>query len=189
MKNYIFPAFLLMICLSPTARSESAPKFVVEAREVVAQFQFELKSALVSSMKSGGPQQGVNVCKERAPEIAKDVSQKSGWRVRRTSLKTRNPLNAPSSQEKEILQQFAEQAKAEKPIGKLEWWQESPEERVYIKAIPMGSVCQICHGENIDPRLKETIVENYPADKATGFSVGEIRGAFVLDQTLEKSEP
>ena len=49
-----------------------------------------------------------------------------------------------------------------------------------MKAIVMQPQCAACHGSNIDPELEQAITEKYPNDKATGFDVGNIRGAFVV---------
>ena len=45
--------------------------------------------------------------------------------------------------------------------------------------------CVTCHGETIAPSIAAKIDELYPADKATGFREGDLRGAFVVTKTLE----
>ena len=50
----------------------------------------------------------------------------------------------------------------------------------YIKAIPTKSVCLNCHGNSIDKKVLREIKKNYPDDKAIGYNLGEIRGAFVV---------
>ncbi|MGM0774574.1 MAG: c-type heme family protein, partial [Pseudomonadota bacterium] len=37
-----------------------------------------------------------------------------------------------------------------------------------------------CHGKSIDPEVKAKLDELYPEDQATGFSEGDLRGAFVV---------
>ena len=54
----------------------------------------------------------------------------------------------------------------------------------YMKAIPVGEVCLACHGSSLDPELKATIDGGYPEDRATGFALGELRGAFTVTKTL-----
>ncbi len=49
-----------------------------------------------------------------------------------------------------------------------------------MKAIPTGPLCLACHGETLAAPVAEKIGELYPADKATGFREGDIRGAFVV---------
>ncbi len=47
-----------------------------------------------------------------------------------------------------------------------------------MKAIPTAELCVTCHGSNLDPAIAATLAEFYPADRATRFAVGDIRGAF-----------
>jgi hypothetical protein len=53
-----------------------------------------------------------------------------------------------------------------------------------MKAIPTAEVCLVCHGENIAPNIQAKLAELYPNDKAIGFNVGELRGAFSVTETL-----
>ena len=53
-----------------------------------------------------------------------------------------------------------------------------------MKAIPTGEVCLTCHGSNIKASLQIRINELYPDDKAYGFKIGDIRGAFFVQIPL-----
>ena len=53
----------------------------------------------------------------------------------------------------------------------------------YMKAIPVGEICLTCHGSDIAPELKAKIESVYPDDQATGFALGELRGAFTITKT------
>jgi hypothetical protein len=53
-----------------------------------------------------------------------------------------------------------------------------------MKAIPTGKVCLTCHGSNIKLNLRTRINELYPEDKAYGFEIGDIRGAFTIQIPL-----
>ena len=54
----------------------------------------------------------------------------------------------------------------------------------YMKAIPAGELCLTCHGKELAPDLAAKLRELYPDDQATGFSLGEIRGAFTITQPM-----
>jgi hypothetical protein len=164
---------------------DNIPAYVFEAREATMTFQKALKKELMSAMQSGGPKQAVEVCHSRAPEIAEDIGKQTGWEIGRTSLKTRNENNAPSDAEREVLEGFEERKDKGEPIAQLEWWQENEDAIAYMKAIPMKGMCASCHGSNVSPSLKEHIDQFYPHDMATGFEVGDIRGAFTLKKYLE----
>ena len=49
-----------------------------------------------------------------------------------------------------------------------------------MKAIPTGAVSLNCHGTSIAPDVSQALAGIYPEDRGTGFSEGDIRGAFVV---------
>jgi len=51
-------------------------------------------------------------------------------------------------------------------------------ERRYMRAIPTDALCLTCHGKTLAPDLAAAIARNYPGDQATGFELGQLRGAF-----------
>ena len=148
----------------------------------------ELKSTLQASMKASGPVDSIVVCNVDAPNIAKKVSEDKGLRVARTSLKFRNQANKPDAWEKSVLEQFEQRKANGEPIKTLEFSEVSEIDgrKVfrYMKAIPTGDVCLKCHGTNIAEPVAARINSLYPNDKATGFSKGDIRGAFTVTQTI-----
>ena len=173
---------------SLAACSENTPpEWVPEARAKSGQLGSQLISALKGALSEEGPSGGVRVCNVEAPEIAERVSG-DRFDVTRTALRVRNPANAPDDWEKSVLHRFdASMEEGADPAG-LETWQVQNigGERVgrYMKAIPMGQQCVVCHGESIAPELAETIEKLYPKDQATGFAPGDLRGAFTITVKL-----
>jgi hypothetical protein len=56
----------------------------------------------------------------------------------------------------------------------------------YMKAIPTGEICLNCHGgDNVKPEVEAKLTEFYPDDKARGYSIGDIRGAFSIVQPID----
>ena len=53
----------------------------------------------------------------------------------------------------------------------------------YMKAIPTGALCLNCHGTTLAPEVAAKLHELYPADAATGFNAGDLRGAFTITET------
>ena len=145
-----------------------------------------LKSRLKQAIQSGGLEAGVEECQLAAEHIAEGLSQ-NGWEVGRTALKVRNPNNAPDEWEREQLALFTsllEKAKLEgkqpsMPMDTSKYNSDSGEFR-YMMAIQQGQVCMACHGGQVAPSVKDTILKHYPNDEATGFELGELRGAFTL---------
>lgn len=157
-------------------------------RALVQQFGGQLKGALQKAIKSEGPVKAIEVCNLKAPEIAAALSKLPQLEVGRVSLKNRNPGNVPDAWERKVLLDFEAQKSTGTPITQLEYQEQlelngKPVQR-YIKAIPTGQVCLVCHGDNIAPPVKSKLNELYPEDKAFGFRKGDIRGAFSITRQL-----
>lgn len=163
------------------AADQPTDERVEEARVLVKNFGSSLKQALKEAVESGGLANGISACKTIAPAIAAKNSD-SGWTISRTSLKLRNPDNAPTDwQEMQLLAMKGQPVINGKPV---EVWQVSeavgqPDFR-YMSAIPTQKLCLNCHGKSIKPEVQAKLKELYPEDKATGFSEGDLRGAFVV---------
>ena len=159
-----------------------------ETRGAIKALGAELKATLQSTMKSEGPIQAISVCKVQAPKLSQKVSSEKGMEVGRTSLKTRNELNAPDPWELSVLEQF-ERRKTEGEALKAMEYSEIMQHNGnkvfrYMKAIPADEVCLMCHGEHIPQSLSAQLEKLYPNDQATGFKKGDIRGAFTVIKVL-----
>ena len=172
------------------SRTESAEPSVevTEARDLVKEFFTTLKGQLQAAMKAGGPVTAIEVCNVQAPAIAASLADKSGWEVGRTSLKLRNPANNPDVWEQAVLEQFDARKAAGEVLEKMEFYEvvdaDGDKTFRYMKAIPTGEVCLKCHGTEIDPQVQAELQRLYPSDEATGYSLGDIRGAFTLSKPL-----
>ena len=159
-----------------------------EARGVTMNFGKALKGHLMGAMKSGGPVKALGVCNTKAPEVTKAAGDSSGWDVARTSLKLRNPGNAPDAWELAVLQQFEKRKAAGEDIKKMEATEivevNGKQTFRYMKAVPTGKPCVACHGAEVVPEVEAKLKTLYPTDKARGFKPGDIRGAFTLQKTL-----
>ena len=174
--------------------SEPGPELVSEAelvagaKGIVQDFAKRLKGALQTAMQDGGPTAAVEVCQEQAPQIADTLSTDTGWAVARTSLKHRNPNNAPDAWERGVLRAFeARQADGEdvKGMHYAETTTEAGARQLrFMQAIPTASVCLVCHGDDVPEAVASAIDERYPADRARGYALGNVRGAFSLAKPL-----
>ncbi len=156
------------------AWSDDESPLLSESRELTADYATQLKAALQESMATGGPVAAIEVCSEIAPQLASDLSRASGAKVRRTSWRFRNPGNAPDAWEAQALTQL-------EATGNQEVFELMPDGSArYLKAIPTAPVCLACHGETLAPEIRESLGDAYPHDRATGFAVGDLRGAFSI---------
>jgi hypothetical protein len=157
------------------------------------QLMNEFKAELGAALQSGGPAAAIEVCRTRAPGIAAKLSAQSGAEIGRTALRVRNPANEPDSYERAVLERFAreieaagatEAADGPRPVTEvqIEWpnLEAGGVDRFYMRAIVMQPKCLPCHGATLSPDVAKTIQQHYPADQATGFAPGQLRGAVVV---------
>ena len=190
------PLWIVLLSLSLAAAAQAGEevdtqKRIAGSRAVVKEFAGSLRAALKGALEEGGPPEGLSVCQETAPSIAAFHAEKTGWRVGRTSLKARNPKNAPDAWERRVMTEFETRKLAGEDPAKLEFAEVvgTGDQRAfrYMKAIPTGKPCLACHGKVLAPEIETKIQSLYPADQATGFAIGDIRGAFTITQPLNGS--
>lgn len=190
MSRFVLCGVVTGMLLSAAAMAEApANPHAEEAKAIIKQFATTLQGELQAAIKAGGPVNAINVCQERAPAIARDLSAKSGWEVGRTSLKLRNPgLNAPDAWENGALLGMEARKAAGADVQTLaiaEVVDGAEGKRFrFMKAIPTAEVCLTCHGKDINPEVVEALDKAYPEDQARGFNVGDIRGAFTLSKPM-----
>ncbi|BCA80487.1 DUF3365 domain-containing protein [Desulfuromonas sp. AOP6] len=180
---------LVLLVLMTALPVQAEEAVVTESRAIVGAFMAELKGELESAIRTQGPVEAVAVCQRQAPAIAARLSLESGGQVARTSLRLRNPDNAPDAWERQVLERFKQLRQQGSDPMSLEYSEvvSIDGEMVlrYMKAIPTGAICLLCHGQDIDPAVQEALKRLYPQDQATGFSPGDIRGAFTVTKPLD----
>lgn len=169
--------------------SVNIPQLQDEGKQVIKQLASTLGGKLKEAKMEGGATAAVKVCNTQALPLTQSVSESSGWIVNRTSLKLRNPENAPDAWERDVLEQFQSKVQQGVNLDILGYSQVVVDEqgrKVFrmMKAIPVSEQCLGCHGAEIKPALQEHLQQLYPDDKATGFSTGDLRGAFTLKKYL-----
>jgi hypothetical protein len=178
----------VFLLLSAPATADQLDQRAQASREAVQAFAQSLKGELKSAMQSGGPVEAISVCAVEAPRIASEMSEQKGWRIGRTSLKTRNPGNEPDAWERGVLEQFEARKAAGETPGTIEHAEIVDDQGVrqfrYMKAIPTQEVCLTCHGSQIAAPVMDKIESVYPDDEARGFESGDIRGAFTVTQPM-----
>ena len=188
MKNFRLVPILLLGTLAPLA---IADELTVAARANASDLIQRLAAALKKEMAAGGPESAIVVCRDIAPGLAGELSRKTGGRVSRVSLNTRNPLlGQPDAWEQQVLAEFDRQVAQGVKSESLEHSEvvAEPQGRFfrYMKAIPVQPLCLSCHGttDAISDAVKARLTANYPHDRATGYVLGQIRGAVTIKQPI-----
>ncbi len=131
----------------------------------------KLSGRLMEAMAEGGPAAAILVCQKEAPQIAKTVGQEQGVSIGRTGVRLRNPNNQPPQWAAELVEQ-----KLDSPTFVML----SNNKAAALLPIKLQVQCVMCHGpdDQISPDVKAQLQKSYPADQATGFNEGDLRGWF-----------
>ena len=175
------------LCSATTAfADQDLAERIGTSQEAIKSFAGSLQEQLMSAMAAGGPTAAIEVCKIAAPAIAATASDAQGWRIGRTSLRLRNAGNAPDAWELAVLRDFEARKTAGEDPGTLDHaefvFRDGQRTFRYMKSIRTRPVCTVCHGTGIKPEVAATLDALYPEDRARGFEVGDIRGAFSIIQ-------
>ena len=170
---------LLIPFLSFAAFAQTTPDPAVEGPKITAEAFAKLSGTLGEAMAKGGPAGALNMCSEKAPQIAKEVAAAHGVTLRRATHKPRNPKNAADETEKQILADFAK-AISNKAAPTPKVITNTDGSKSFVAPIMLGNpLCLQCHGtpgKDIAPETLAAIQKLYPDDEATGFKLGDLRG-------------
>lgn len=115
-------------------------------------------------------------------EIASDFTLLTGWKLKQTSLKVRNPSNAPDKWEEKVLRSF-EATEGSKAVSFGEIVEiDGRKTYRYMKPIYVNKTCLECHSkkEKLKPAVRLFMTRKYPHDMAHGYKEGDIRGGISI---------
>ena len=187
MKTLLIAAALIIPFVTTLANAGD-DAMLGEARKVATTLPPKLLAVLQEEISKSGPEGAITVCRDMAPKMAGEISRQTGWKIKRVSLKARNDVRAiPDAWEKAALEDFDKRAAAGEPPAQLEKGEKIDNEYRYVKALPVQPLCLSCHGpaDQLSPAVKAALGQHYPNDRATGYSVGQIRGAISVRKPLQ----
>jgi uncharacterized protein DUF3365 len=188
-KNAIVSLFILAIlvlaCQNKTERKlnqEENKRYLLEGKQISKNTFKVLGKELKAAIKRGGVQEALSYCNISALPITDSLSLAFDVQIRRTSLKTRNPLNKANADEEAILLLYEAQikeGKAPEPSLKVL----GNNKILYTSPIFIQPLCLNCHGTPGSTMLTKnhkTIRQLYPADAAISYTDGELRGMWSI---------
>ncbi len=142
--------------------------------------QQTFQQALTTAVEEQGVAGAITYCNTNAMEMVKKLEDSLGISIKRVTNKPRNPADSLSGIEKEIWEAYEyAPASASGQIQEL-----SSTELIYTKPILISAgLCLNCHGrvgEELATENHQLITELYPADQATGYQLGDLRGMWRL---------
>lgn len=182
-----FPILLVGILTLPLcdAVADESQSPLERSKPLAQEFMKTLMKELGVAISQGGPAGAIEVCKEVSAQVENDFREKHEdiLRVRRITLKTRNPeLHTPTEEQRKWLEGM-EQNWKEKPSPEPDVIESATMTTVLFPIAIQKSLCLMCHGdpETFSSELKESLAVHYPKDKATGYEMGDFRGALTIE--------
>ncbi len=170
-----------LLLATPTNHEEKA---IETGNKASASLLKTLGQNMKAHIEKGGVMDALNFCTTQAYPLTQKVNSElpKGVEVKRVSLKSRNPANQATEDEKEVLQSFDEltQKNEKLPQYILKDFN-SNSYKYYTPLIIDKPVCLKCHGDiSNNTQLTKEINETYPQDKAIGYKMNDVRGAIVV---------
>ncbi len=169
------------------SKDEEIASVIATGNAASKQLIQKLGSNLKAHLKSGGPIEAAAFCATEAYPLTDELNSKLGKavNVKRISLKNRNPANAPQADEKVVLEALESLNNAGVMLPKMLIKAVDADTYKYYKPLRINKeVCLKCHGNIAKSEVGALIAKHYPEDKATGYKMGDLRGAIVV--TIKK---
>jgi hypothetical protein len=161
---------------------------LARARRTADDLTSDLGGMVTRTLQSEGAVAAVEVCSTVAQERTR-THEAEGVGVRRITDRLRNPLNAPDPEERAELERMAELHATGSPPQEIVRIVRRDGGRTleYLRPIMIAQPCLTCHGElaTIDPEVQRILRERYPEDAATGYQLGDLRGAVSVRVDLD----
>lgn len=176
------------ISTSPAVLSAEVQNAVIQrGRAIVAETFSLLSSNLQSAIRLGGISNALPFCSLAASPLTAGLAGKHGVTIHRVTHKPRNPANRADTTELAVLKHFeATLSGTNLPSAVLTNLTASTV-TFFAPIVLQNELCLRCHGDpirEIAPENVAVIRQLYPDDEATGFKLGQLRGAWRIDIPL-----
>ncbi|NRB50381.1 MAG: DUF3365 domain-containing protein [Saprospiraceae bacterium] len=195
--SFLLLLLILSACQNQKTTNQESPitafdesEYITKGKAVASASFAALLGRLQAAMRDGGVPKAVEYCQLTANALMDSLSQVHQASIRRTSTRVRNPLNLPDASEQAILAQYQDSINTGGKISPIV--KEVDQGRIAFYApINVKAFCLQCHGKLGETLSKENyaVIKNrYPADKATGYREGDLRGmwSITFNRVLEQ---
>lgn len=166
--------------ISPAVESTVRQK----GEAITAQAFGFLSSRLGKAIAEAGYTNAIEFCSVHGIPLTSSVGVTNEVVLRRVTQRPRNPRNRADTNEVTIIRRLeAELSKGATPGAVVA--AHKPDSLTYYAPIVLNlPLCLNCHGEpgtDIKPDVLAQIKKSYPADEATGFKQGQLRGLWSVE--------
>ncbi len=160
--------------------NENSPENVKKALVVFDSFFDLLRSELITSIKEKGLSGSISACKIISPQMEQTYTKNHNMKIYRISDRYRNPDHKPTPDEMKVLEYWMNRINNKQEIKPV-YYQVENKTKVMKPIKIIADLCLNCHGDlnTMNKELLETIKKEYPNDKAYGYKLNDLRGAFV----------
>lgn len=161
--------------------SEGDEAMLARADAAATQLATTLRGRLTAALREGGPARAATVCADEAQGIVAQVRRDTGVTVGRSSLRLRAPADAAPDWVAQWLR-----AQGERPAAGVAGVRSVSNDRGRVlRPIAVEGPCVMCHGAAtaIPAEVRAVLAARYPGDRATGYAVGDLRGALWAEAT------
>lgn len=150
---------------------------------IALQSQQALGKKLQGALGTGGVEHAISYCNLQAMPLVDSLTKAFNAQIRRVSVKNRNPADAPSALELQILEAYEAQKADSIPLATNVQPLDN-DKYLFTKPIIIdNALCLTCHGTPENGLAESTLLlikSKYPADKATGYQIGDLRGMWSI---------
>ncbi len=168
----------------PLPSGEGMPDTLVyqQAKKISQEAFAALSGALQKAIAEGSVLNAIDLCKTQAGTLTRDLGRTHNVDVKRIAVRYRNPANAVNATEIQLFEDWSTQlSRGEEPAAVV---LHEDGNQIWYGAIRIGSpLCLQCHGEEGKDIAEATLAQlqsTYPEDRATGFAMGDLRGAWKI---------
>jgi outer membrane murein-binding lipoprotein Lpp len=183
-----FSAFIGVLILSGcsgftpknTLSTEDQAEYLAKGKKITA-FSFKaLSSEVIKAIEEGGVKHATEYCQLQASPLIDSLSKTYQADISRVSDKYRNQENKPDELDLKVIEDYRRQlSEGHELQAHLEG--KGTQVIYYSPIIILNPLCLQCHGEpgkTMETENAKFIKTKYPEDKATGYTLGELRGVW-----------
>ncbi len=129
-----------------------------------------MRESLVGAVQGKVDQKTFGAVCKPVGQALKTFAKENGLKISQVSFRYRNPKHKPDKKQAQVLRRM----EREEEITSV--WMDEPQGLHYYRRIVVRAACLNCHGSK--KARPQFIKDKYPADKAFGFKVGDLRGVY-----------
>lgn len=169
------------VCTQNPLSLEQENQIKIIGSKAASALMKNLKAHLLEALAAGNTAEAIEFCAAIALDLTQETANDlpEGLKIKRTTMRPRNPENAPDKHENDALAYFEAQiVKTDSPPENYIQYLKEKSEYRYYQPIIIHELCLKCHGEpdNIGEEVRHSLSENYPQDSAVGYKIGDFRG-------------